>query len=126
VLIITSHDERASAFSAISAVRPTGQRRGPLVRPARRKRGFRPNRRLITGVAAGAEPPLSLPRESRPGCIPFWVAWVPARRDLPVLDHFTGKLALAHATLAGFCHLFGDAPAGRRAARRFALAAVTR
>jgi hypothetical protein len=30
---------------------------------------------------------------------------------LPVVDHFTGKLALAHATLAGFCHLFEDAPA---------------
>jgi hypothetical protein len=29
---------------------------------------------------------------------------------LPVLEHFTGKLALAHATLAGFCHLYGDAP----------------
>jgi hypothetical protein len=28
---------------------------------------------------------------------------------LPVLDHFTGKLALANATLAGVCQLFRDA-----------------
>ncbi len=35
-------------------------------------------------------------------------------RGLPVLDDFTGKLALAHATLAGFCHLFRDAPLATR------------
>ncbi len=29
----------------------------------------------------------------------------------PVLDDSTGKLALAHVTLAGSCHLFGDAAA---------------
>ena len=32
------------------------------------------------------------------GTTPFWVAWVPARRDLPVPDDAKGKLALAHAT----------------------------
>jgi hypothetical protein len=39
------------------------------------------------------------------GCIRLWVAWVPARRDLPMLDHFTGKLGLAHATLTDLCRL---------------------